>query len=84
MCEPGHTLRGGSITGVSNLSRRPSRRELEKRAYRFGLATAVAGIATIVVLVLAVAGVTAFGTAFVLALLTAAFGYGFKRSVTPR
>jgi hypothetical protein len=66
---------------VSNLSPRPSRRELEKRAYRFGLASAGTGIATIVVLVLAIAGVTSFGLAFVLALLTAAFGYSFKRTV---
>ena len=73
-----------SIRGVSNLARRPSRKELEKRAYRFGLATAATGLATLVVLVLAVAGVAGFGTAFVLALLTAAFGYGFKRSVTRR
>lgn len=66
---------------MSNLSKRPPRRELEKRAYRFGLATAGAGLATVVVLVLAVAGIASFGTAFLLALLTAAFGYGFKRTV---
>jgi hypothetical protein len=66
---------------MSNLARRPTRRELEKRAYRFGVATAAAGVATVVLLVLAVAGVTAFSTAFIAALLTAGFGYGFKRTV---
>ena len=66
---------------MSNLSRRPSRRELEKRAYRLGVGTAVAGVATLTVLVLAVVGVTSFGTAFLLALVTAALGYGFKRTV---
>lgn len=69
---------------MSNLTRRPSRKELEKRAYRLGLATAGTGLATVVVLVLAVVGITSFFTAFVLALLTAAFGFGFKRTVTPR
>ena len=66
---------------MSNLERRPSRRELEKRAYRLGLATAATGVATVVVLVLALVGVAEFGTAFLLALLTAALGYGFKRTV---
>lgn len=69
---------------MSNLSKRPSRRELETRAYRLGLATAAAGVATVVVLVLALFGVASFGTAFLLALLTAACGYGFKRTVSPR
>lgn len=67
---------------MSNLSRRPSRRELEKRAYRFGVATAAAGAATLLLLVLAVAGVTSFSTAFLVALVTAACGYGFKRSIS--
>lgn len=67
---------------MSKLERRPPRRELEKRAYRYGVATAAAGVATVVVLVLALVGVAGFGTAFLLALLTAAFGYGFKRTVS--
>jgi hypothetical protein len=67
---------------MSNLERRTPRRELEKRAYRYGLATAGFGLATIVVLVLAVAGVTSFGTAFLLALLTAGAGFLFKRTVS--
>ena len=66
---------------MSNLARRPTRSELEKRAYRYVLATGAFGVATLVVLVLAVAGVTSFGLAFVLALITAGFGYAFKRSV---
>ena len=66
---------------MSNVTRRPSRAELEKRAYRLVVAAGVSGVATLVVLVLAVAGVTSFGLAFVLALLTAALWYGFRRTV---
>jgi len=66
---------------MSNLVKRPSRGELEKRAYRLGVATAAAGVATIIVLVLAVVNVTSFGLAFLLALITAACGFGFKRTV---
>lgn len=60
-----------------------SRSERERRAYRLTLATGGAGLATIVVLVLAFVGVTSFATAFVLALVTAALGYGVKRTLTP-
>lgn len=67
---------------MSNLERRPPRRELEKRAYRYGLATAGFGLATVVVLVLALVGVTSFGTAFLFAILTAIAGYLFKRTVS--
>lgn len=66
---------------MSNLSRRTPRRALEKRAYRLAVGTGVAGVATVVMLVLAIVGVTSIGTAFLLALLTAALGYGFKRTV---
>jgi hypothetical protein len=66
------------------LPERRSRRELEKRAYNLTLATAAAGVATVVVLVLAIAGVTSFGLAFLLALLTAALGYGVRRTVGRR
>lgn len=66
---------------MSNVTRRTSRRDLETRAYRLGVATVVSGVATVVVLILALAGVTSFAMAFVLAVLTAAFGYGFKRTV---
>ena len=67
---------------MSNLERRPPRRELEKRAYRLGLATAATGVGTIVVVVLALFTDVSFGLAFLLALLTAGFGYGFKRTVS--
>ena len=66
------------------LPERTSRRTLEKRAYNLTLATAAVGVATIVVLVLAIANVTSFGLAFLLALLTAALGYGLKRTLRPR
>ena len=62
-------------------SGRPSRKQREKRAYQFTVATGVAGVATVVMLVLAIFGAASFGTAFLLALLTAAGGYGVKRSV---
>lgn len=62
-------------------SRRPARRERERRAYQLTMATGAAALATVVILVLAVVGVTSFGLAFVLALLTAALGYGLKRTL---
>jgi hypothetical protein len=67
---------------MANLERRTPRRELEKRAYRLGLATAATGVATIVVVVLALFSDVSFGLAFLLALLTAGLGYGFKRTVS--
>ncbi len=70
------------MTGMTpRPSRRPSRGQREKRAYQLTLATAAAGMATVVVLVLAVVGIASFGTAFLLALLTAAGGYAVKRTV---
>ena len=69
---------------MSNLSRRPTRSELEKRAYRYVLATGISGAATVVAFVLAVVGATSFGLVFLLALITAGFGYAFRRSVSRR
>ena len=69
---------------MSNLERRPSRRELEKRAYNFGVATAVTAVATLVTFVLAVFTGLSFGWPALLGLLTFALGYGFKRAVSPR
>jgi hypothetical protein len=66
---------------MSNLSRRPSRMDLEKRGYRLVLATGAAGVATLVFLVLAIAGVTSFAMVFVLALVTATLGFAFRRTV---
>jgi hypothetical protein len=62
-------------------SRRPSRREREQRAYRLTLSTGAAAVATVAWLVLAVVGVTSFGVAFAFALVTAALGYGLKRTL---
>jgi hypothetical protein len=62
-------------------ARQPSRRTREQRAYRLTLATGAAAVATIVVLVLSVIGVTSFGLALLLALITAALGYGLKRTL---
>jgi hypothetical protein len=62
-------------------SRHPSRRQREERAYRLTLATGAAALATIVVIVLSVLGVTSFGLAVLLALITAALGYGLKRTL---
>jgi hypothetical protein len=62
-------------------SRRPSRRQREQRAYRLTLATGAAALATVVLLVLAVIGAASFGFAFLLALVTAALGYGLRRTL---
>jgi hypothetical protein len=61
---------------------RPSRRQRETRAYRLTLATGGIGLATVVVLVLAIAGVTSFGLFILLAVLTAALAWATKRSVS--
>lgn len=69
---------------MSNLERRTSRRELEKRAYNYGVGTAVLAVATVVTFVLAILTGLSFGWPALLGLLTFALGYGFKRTVTPR
>ena len=69
---------------MSNLERRPSRRELEKRAYSLGLGIAVTAVATVITFVLALFTALSFGWPALLGLLTFALGYGFKRQVTPR
>jgi hypothetical protein len=69
---------------MSNLERRTSRRELEKRAYNFGVATAVTTVATVVTFVLALFTSLGFGWPAFLGLLTFALGYGFKRAVSPK
>ena len=63
-------------------SNRPSRREREARAYRLTLATGGFGVATLVVLVLAIAGVTSFGLFLLLAVVTAALAWATKRTVS--
>ncbi len=70
------------MTGmIRRPSGRPPRKQRERRAYQLTVATGAAGLATVVVLVLAVIGVASFGAAFLLALLTAACGYGVKRTL---
>ncbi len=69
---------------MSNLERRPSRRELEKRAYNLGVATAVTAVATLVTFALALFTAMSFGWPALLGLLTFALAYGFKRTVSPR
>ena len=66
------------------LPERTSRKTLERRAYNLSLATGAAALATVVVLVLALVNVTSFGLAFLLAVVTAALAYGFKRTVSRR
>ncbi len=67
---------------MSNLERRPTRKELEKKAYRYGVSTATLATATIVFFVLAVFTGFSFGWAALTGLLTFAAGYAFKRTVT--
>ena len=65
--------------------RRPSRRELAGRAYHYGLATAGTALATVLAIVVSFfTDIVGFGSVFVLALLTALFGYLFKRTVSRR
>lgn len=72
---------------MSDLTPRPSgrmsRSRREQRAYRLTLATGGAGVATVVVLLLAVFGIGSFSSAFLLALITAGLGYGLKRTLDP-
>jgi hypothetical protein len=63
-------------------SRSLSRSQREQRAYRLTLATGGAAVATVVVFVLSIVGVTSFGFALLLALITAALGYGLKRTLS--
>jgi cytochrome b subunit of formate dehydrogenase len=69
---------------MANLERRPSRRELEKRAYNLGVGVAATAVATVVTFVLALVTGLSFGWPALLGLLTFALGYGFKRTVTRR
>jgi len=70
---------------MSQLQRRSGNRmtrsQRERRAFRLTLATGAAGLATVVVLVLAIPGITSFSLAFVLAVLTGALAFVLKRTV---
>ena len=71
---------------MSSPARRPtnrmSRRQRESRAYRLTLATGGAALATVVVLVLTIIGVTSFGLFLLLAVVTAALAWATRRSVS--
>jgi len=66
----------------SSGGRRPARRDREQRAYTLGLVAAGAGVLTVVLLVLAIAGVVGGGLVFLSALVAAGAGYGFKKTVS--
>lgn len=68
---------------MSNLERRTPRKELEKRAYRFGVGTAVFGLGTFVSFAVALFSASVgMGTVLILAALTIACAYGFKKTVS--
>ena len=69
---------------MSSLEKRPSRRELQKRAYSLGVAILVTAAATRVTFVLALFTSLSFGWPSLLGLLTFAFGDGFVRTVSRR
>ena len=58
-----------------------SRREKEKRAYSLVLVGGGAGVAAVVFFVLAIVGVISLGWAFLAAIVAAAAGFFFKRTV---
>jgi hypothetical protein len=60
---------------------RPSRRKREQRAYRLTVATGAGAVATVVSIILAIAGVTPFGLVVLLGILTAVSGYLLSRSL---
>jgi hypothetical protein len=70
---------------MSNLEPRrrsaPSRKQREGRAYKLVLATSGLLILTIVLVILAIAGVVGGGVAFVAALLTAGSGWMLRRTI---
>ena len=58
-----------------------SRRKRESRAYSIALVGGGAGIAAVVLLVLAVVGVTSIGPAFLAALVAGGAAFAFRRTV---
>jgi hypothetical protein len=60
----------------------PSRKRRESRAYNLVLATGGLALLTIVLVVLAIAGVVGFGAAFLAALLTAGSGFLLRRALS--
>jgi hypothetical protein len=64
-------------------SNRPTRRRREQRAYALTLAAGGAALITLIAVVLAVVGVTGFGTAIVFAIVTALLAYQLRRTLNP-
>ena len=58
-----------------------TRSQRERRAYQLTLATGIGAVATVVTFVLALFTTFSFGVVFLLAILTALFGYGLKRTL---
>ena len=58
-----------------------SRRDKEKRAYSLVLVSGGAGVAAVLFFVLAIVGVIGLGWAFLAAIVAAAAGFFFKRTV---
>jgi hypothetical protein len=60
-----------------------SRRAREQRAYTLTLATGGLAVLTLVLIVLAIVGVTNFGLAILAALLAAVSGFMLRRTLNP-
>jgi hypothetical protein len=60
-----------------------SRRQKESRAYSLVLVSGGAGVATVVLLVLAIVGIGGFGLPFLTAIVTAIAYFLFRRTVGP-
>jgi hypothetical protein len=69
---------------MADLERRSSRAVRERRAYRLVLLGSGTGIAGVVCLVLAIAGVSVLGPAIILLIVAALCAYGFMRTVGNR
>ncbi len=59
-----------------------TRRDKEKRAYNLGLVSAGSGVATVVLVVLAIVGVVGFGLPILTAIIAALAGFAFSRTVS--
>jgi len=70
---------------MSDLSRRspgpPSRKQREQRAFLLTMATGAFSLATVVLFLLAVAGVGSLGLVVLFAVLAVACGFGLKRTM---
>jgi len=73
-----------TLTGMSNLDRRTPRSVREKRAYRLVQVGALSGVAGVVTLVLAIAGVMGAGLPILLLIIAALCAFGFMRTTGMR